>query len=409
MTDTNGDILKFCEENDVQFIKLAFCDAFGRQKNISIMLPELENALENGVSFDASAVAGFGDVANSDLFLFPDKSSACLLPWRPSHGRVARFFCDVRYADKTPFEGDSRAILRNAVSRAEKLGIALAVGAESEFYLFKTDENGFPTDTPLDRAGYIDAAPDDAGENVRREICLTLSEMGIAVERSHHEEGPGQNEIDFRFSDPMTAADNVISFRAAVSSVAARNGLFASFSPKPIPNESGNGFHINLSLECENDVAAKRSSFLAGILKYVCELTAFLNNDEQSYKRLGAHKSPRYVTWSMGNRSALVRIPYTTSGNERLELRSPDCLASPYLAFALLIHAGLDGIEKGLVPASEFCGDVFSASLAKTSGLEKLPESFADALSLMAKSELVKRVLPRRIVECYLMKGAEEK
>ncbi len=410
MSGIDDEVLRFCEDNDVQFIKLAFCDAFGRQKNISIMRAGLESALENGVSFDASAVAGFGDVENSDLFLFPDKSSLCVLPWRPAHGRVARFFCDVCGADRTPFAGDARYLLRGAVARARKAGIRLAFGAESEFYLFKTDENGKPTDVPLDGAGYIDAAPEDAGENVRREICLTLAEMGISIERSHHEEGPGQNEIDFRFSDPMTCADNVVSFKAAVSSVAARNGLYASFSPKPCALESGNGFHINISLEKDGaDGGALRDGFMAGVMARVCEITALLNPDDESYKRLGALKAPRYVTWSRGNRSALVRVPKTTDGSARMELRSPDCLASPYLAFALLIHAGLDGLEKGLAAPPEFAGNAFAATKEQLSGLATLPASFAEALGLMAKSDFVRGVVPQKLIECYLLKGGQDK
>ncbi len=409
MAEIDNEVLRFCDENDVQFFKLAFCDAFGQQRNISIMRPALENAFENGVSFDASAVTGFSDVANSDLFLFPDKSSLCLLPWRPSSGRVARFFCDVKYADRRPFEADSRAILRTAVSRAASKGITLGIGAESEFYLFKTDENGLPTDQPLDNAGYIAAAPQDAGENVRREICLTLSEMGMSVERSHHEEGPGQNEIDFRFSDPLSCADNVVAFKAAVSSVAARNGLYASFEPKPLPLESGNGFHINISLKSDTDTDRLRAMFLAGVLLRIPEITAFLNPAESSYKRLGAYKAPRYVTWSRGNRSALVRVPLTTDASERLELRCADNLASPYLAFALIIHSGLDGIENSLSLPSEFVGDVNSASTAKLSSLRSLPASRSEALGLMAKSELVKRVIPQSIIKSYLLNGGEEK
>ncbi|MEA5051193.1 MAG: type I glutamate--ammonia ligase, partial [Oscillospiraceae bacterium] len=325
-------------------------------------------------------------------------------------GRVARFFCDGRRADRTPGGTDPRALLRAAVARAQGMGVRLAFGAESEFYLFRTDDDGRPTDAPLDGAGYIDAAPDDAGENVRREICLTLGQMGIEVERSHHEEGPGQNEIDFRFSDPMSCADNVVSFRAAVSSVAARSGLYACFSPKPRALDSGSGFHINISLEKDGaDAAALRDGFMAGVLARICEITAFLNPDDESYRRLGAHKAPRYVTWSHGNRSALIRVPYTTDGSARMELRSPDSLASPYLAFALLIHAGLDGVEGKMRPPAEFAGNVFAATPEQLAGCAQLPSGFAEALSLMAKSGFVSRVLPKKIIECYLLKGGQDK
>ena len=407
MTYSDNEILEFCEENDVKFIKLAFCDAFGKQKNISIMRSELPMILNSGISFDASAVSGFGDICHSDLFLSIDKSSLAVLPWRPSHGRVARFFCDVKYRDGRPFESDNRAILRAAMSRALSMGIRLDFGAESEFYLFKTDEDGRPTETPLDNAGYIDAAPDDKGENVRREICLTLEEMGIEIERSHHEEGPGQNEVDFKYSDPMTSADNVIAFKAAVSSVAARNGLYASFMPKPIDGKSGNGFHINISISNKNKTQGEELLFffLGGVMKRIAEITAFLNPDSESYKRLGSCKAPRYITWSRENRSQLIRIPATLDTNTRFELRSPDCLANPYIAFALLIHAGLDGIERKASPPEECNANLFELDETAAASYTRLPQSLSMALDLAKRSDFVKGVLPERIIECYVKKA----
>ncbi len=396
----DSEILSFCEENDVKFIKLALCDVFGRQKNVSIMASELPRALAGEISFDASAVAGFGDVARSDLFLAPDKSSLALLPWRPSHGRVARFYCDVVTADGAPHPSDCRALLRDAAARAESEGLSFEFGAESEFYLFLTDESGAPTLTPVDRAGYIDAAPDDRCENVRREICLTLDEMGISVERSHHEEGPGQNEIDFRYSDALTCADNTVTFRAAVSAVAARNGLHASFDPKPMPHESGSGFHINLSLARDHD-GERLQSVLAGILRRARETAVFFNPSRRSYERLGSDKAPCSVSWSHENRSALVRIPASRGSSSRVELRSPDGLCNPYLAFALLIEAGLEGARDGLTPPPESSGDLF----ARSGAAELLPADLTEALALARSSEFLQSALPQGIFAAYLARG----
>ena len=241
MLYTAEEVLDFLEEEDVRFVRLAFCDIFGTPRNISIPPAELKSAFQTGVSFDASSVPGFTDVSHSDLFLYPDPTTLALFPWRPSNGRVVRMFCDIRYPDGTPFGLDSRQILKSAEADAKEMGLRCNIGSEYEFYLFKTDETGAPTDIPMDTAGYMDMAPEDAGENVRRDICLTLEDMHIATEASHHEEGPGQNEIDFRYADPLVAADNAVTFKTVVKTAAARNGLYASFDPKPIPGAPGSG------------------------------------------------------------------------------------------------------------------------------------------------------------------------
>ena len=246
MIYTQDEIFDFIEQEDVKFIRLAFCDPLGRQKNVSIMPSELKRAFEDGISFDASAILGFGSEEKSDLLLFPIPATLNVLSWRPSHGKVVRMFCDIRYPDGTPFECDSRYILRQAVNAAKKKGISVSFGSEFEFYLFKTDDDGYPTMIPFDRGGYMDVAPEDKGENIRREICLTLIDMGIRPESSHHEEGPGQNEIDFRFSDAMTAADNAMNFVTVVKAAAMHNGLFADFSPKPLVELSGNVMQVNI-------------------------------------------------------------------------------------------------------------------------------------------------------------------
>lgn len=249
MKYSKEEVMQYVREEDVKFIRLAFCDVFGKQKNISIMPDELPRAFEFGIAIDASAIAGFSDEEHSDLFLHPDADTLMPLPWRPEHGSVVRMFCDITYPDGKIFECDTRSILKKAIQDAGNSGFRFFFGAEQEFYLFTLDDNGKPTGVPYDNAGYMDIAPEDRGENIRREICLTLEQMGIQPESSHHEEGPGQNEIDFRYSDPLTAADNAMTFQTVVKTVAGRNGLFADFSPKPLKDKPGNGFHINISVK----------------------------------------------------------------------------------------------------------------------------------------------------------------
>ena len=401
---TQEEVLRFVEENDVQFIRLAFCDIFGVQKNISIMPSELPRALQSGVSFDGSAIDGFTDEGRSDLFLVPDLQTLTVLPWRPSHGRVARFFCDIRNGDGTPFAQDGRAILKQAVRTLRDAGYGCYIGAECEFYLFKTDADGNATDEPFDDGGYMDIAPADRGENVRREICLTLNEMGIAPESSHHEQGPGQNEIDFRYSDPLTSADQVITFKAAVTTIASKNGLFATFAPKPLKDKSGNGFHINMSVHRLGDLDAEDdclSPFMAGILRHAAEITAFLNPSVESYRRLGHHKAPAYVSWAPENRSQLIRIPAGDEAHRRLELRSPDPLADPYLAYALLLYAGLEGLENGWTPPPPTEQNLYNAPQKLLAELEALPLSYKDAYERAYHSAFVRAHLPAAVIEGY--------
>ncbi|MDR1629500.1 MAG: glutamine synthetase family protein [Oscillospiraceae bacterium] len=417
MTITAAEVLQFVKENDVKFIRLAFCDLFGRQKNISIMPDELPAAFEHGVSFDAHAIKGFLDITQSDLFLFPDPATLAVLPWRPQQGRVVRFYCDIKNPDGTPFWGDGREVLRSVLSRVAKLGYVCRVGAECEFYLFKTDENGDPTNVPLDNGRYLDVAPLDKGENVRREICLCLEEMGLSPETSHHEQGPGQNEIDFQFSDALTSADNLITFKNVVRTIASRNGLFASFSPKPLPDESGNGLHINLSIarggfnlfKTENKTHSQEAeSFLAGVLAKTAEITAFLNPLPSSYDRLGAFEAPKYVSWSHGNRSQLVRIPHAIGDRMRMELRSPDPSINPYLAFALVISAGLFGLENNLALPESVNEDLYTAGKEITDKLTVLPANLGDALALAERSGLAKETLPAPLLARFLELKNEE-
>ncbi len=400
MDFTEQEVRQYVEQEDVRFIRLAFCDVFGKQKNIAILPTELERAFRHGIAIDASAIAGFGGEVRSDLFLRPDPTALASLPWRGENGKVVRMFCGVAYPDGTTLETDSRALLRKAVERSEKLGISFAFGTEMEFYLFKTDQDGEPTRIPFDRAGYMDIAPMDKGENVRREICLTLSQMGIQPECSHHEEGPGQNEIDFRYSDPLAAADNAVTFRAVVEAIVARNGLAADFSPKPLPDQAGNGLHINISVE-SRDGRDLLPQVMAGIMARIREITAFLNPTEDSYLRLGSRKAPGYISWSSENRSQLIRIPATPGLHKRAELRSADPGVNPYLAFALLMHAGLDGIEADMpLPPSADC-NLFTAPEEVLRNFRRLPASLRQANDLALHSDFVRRYVPQAIIAAY--------
>ena len=400
MDFTEQEVRQYVEQEDVRFIRLAFCDVFGKQKNIAILPTELERAFRHGIAIDASAIAGFGGEVRSDLFLRPDPTALASLPWRGENGKVVRMFCGVAYPDGTTLETDSRALLRKAVERSEKLGISFAFGTEMEFYLFKTDQDGEPTRIPFDRAGYMDIAPMDRGENVRREICLTLSQMGIQPECSHHEEGPGQNEIDFRYSDPLAAADNAVTFRAVVEAIVARNGLAADFSPKPLPDQAGNGLHINISVE-SRDGRDLLPQVMAGIMARIREITAFLNPTEDSYLRLGSRKAPGYISWSSENRSQLIRIPATPGLHTRAELRSADPGVNPYLAFALLMHAGLDGIEADMpLPPSADC-NLFTAPEEVLRNYRRLPASLRQANDLALHSDFVRRYVPQAIIAAY--------
>lgn len=409
MNYTMTEVQKFINENDVKFIRLAFCDIFGNQKNISIMPDELPRAFDYGISFDASAVSGFMNVEESDLFLVPDPVTLTVLPWRPSHGRVVRFFCDIRHPDGRPFEGDGRNILRKTVRNAEAMGYNCKIGAECEFYLFQLDDKGMPTYIPHDFGGYCDIAPLDKGENVRREICLTLEEMGIKPESSHHEQGPGQNEVDFKYSDPLLAADNMITFKSVVKTIAARNGLHASFMPKPLADKSGSGLHINISLNKNGlNVFSKLGQgtipeqFIAGIMARIQEITAFLNPLTNSYARFGKFEAPKYITWSHQNRSQLIRIPAAQGEFCRMELRSPDPSCNPYLAFALVIEAGLEGIRKQLPGVPAFDANLYETEQEILDSLSAVPEHLGMAIELAQNSTFIRSVLPSKTIHKFL-------
>lgn len=403
MKYSKEEVIQYVLEEDVKFIRLSFCDVFGKQKNISIMPEELPRAFESGIAFDASAIAGFGDENHSDLFLHPDADTLAPLPWRPEHGSVVRMYCTITHPDGKAFECDTRSILRKAVQDAQNLGYQFFFGAEQEFYLFTLDENGNPTKKPYDSAGYMDIAPEDKGENIRREVCLTLEQMGIQPESSHHEEGPGQNEIDFRYSDPLTAADNAMTFQTVVKTIANRNGIFADFSPKPLKDKPGNGFHINISVK-SSDNTDNTNYVIAAILDKISDITVFLNPTENSYQRFGANKAPGYISWSSENRSQLVRVPAAAGKYQRVELRSPDPSANTYLAFALLIYAILDGIQNKPELAHPADINLYKADADVLAKYEQLPGDFKSACALAVNSKFIKKYIPDAILDIYCNK-----
>lgn len=401
---TENEVLEFIKEEDVKFVRLAFFSLTGKQKNISILASELPRAFKYGVGFDASSVDGFQTPDKSDMFLHPDPATITILPWRPSSGKVVRMFCDIKYPDGTPYEKDCRYLLKKAVQTAkDDFGMELMFGSEIEFYLFKLDENGDATKIPFDNAGYMDIAPEDKGENIRREICFTLEQMGIRPEASHHEEGPGQNEIDFHYGDALSSADNTATFKWVVRTKAAANGLSADFSPKPLLTEPGSGMHINLSCHSidKNDRTDYMEHVLAGIIRHIEEMTLFLNPLVNSYDRLGECKAPKYISWSKENRSQLIRIPASRE-EKRIELRSPDPQANPYLAFTLLIYAALDGIKNNLVPPPAVDGNLFEADIKTVSSLQMLPDTIEEAKRKACGSEFIKNCLGEGILKVFL-------
>ena len=398
MNDSQQELMTYMEEEDVQFIRLSFCDIYGTQKNISIQRSELPRALEKGIGIDASYIFGFGGDYGRDIWLHPEADTVTVLPWRPEHGKVVRMFCTLTYEDGSSVETDTRAILRRAVKYAKSKGYRFNFKSQMQFYLFKTDDEGESTGIPYDKAGYMDIAPLDKGENVRREICLTLDQMGIKPESSHHEAGPGQNEIDFRYADPITAADDTVTFLSVVRTLAAQNGLYADFSPKPIKDKAGSALHITVAVRTDSgeDVTDRA---IAGILHNIAGMTVFLNPTNNSYERFGKHKAPKYITWSETNRAQLVFSRLADTGIRCAQLRSPDPEANPYLAYALIIYAILDGIEnrRELPPPTD--KEVCSARSGEEPA--RLPDNMEKAQAEAEKSPLVRQFIPSAVTRIY--------
>ena len=410
------DIIRLADENDVEFIRMQFTDIFGQMKNVAITRAQLEKALNNQIMIDSSSIEGFTRIHESDQYLHPDLDTFVILPWRPQHERVARLICDVYNPDGTPFVGDPRHVLKNVLDKAAKLGYTFNVGPECEFFLFDTDEHGRPTTQTSDEAGYFDLGPLDHGEGTRREICIALEAMGFEIEASHHEVAAGQHEIDFKYADALTAADNIMTFKLAVKTIAQRNGLHATFMPKPIFGMNGSGMHTNMSLfkdgkniffdeNGERKLSREAYSFIAGLLEHAKSLVAVTNPLVNSYKRLvPGYEAPVYLAWSASNRSALIRIPAARGQSTRVELRCPDPSCNPYLALAVCLAAGLDGIERGLVPPEEVTENIFSmdARTRADNGIDNLPGTLFEALELMKRDPLMADTLGPHAYESFL-------
>lgn len=419
---TKEDIFRIAQEENVEFIRLQFIDMFGVLKNVAVTVSLLEKALNNRISFDGSAIEGFVDVEESDLYLYPDLDTFAIFPWRPQQGRVARFLCDIYYPDGRPFEGDSRRILKNVLQRGRDEGCAFLIGPECEFFLYHLDDSGRPTTLAHEEAGYFDVAPADLGENARRDMIMTMEEMGYQVDASHHEYAPGQHEIDLHYSEALYAADMITTFRLAARTVAKRHGLCATFMPKPKSGVHGSGMHINISVvkdgvnlfenaEDPNGLSREAYWFIGGIMKHIPAITAIANPIINSYKRLASgYEAPQYIAWSSRNRSMLIRIPATRGFNTRIELRSPDSAANPYLALAMCLEAGMDGIRRRIDPPAAVEENMASMKEEerRERGIQRLPMTLAEAVSCLKEDALMKEVLGEHICGKLIAQKEEE-
>ncbi len=413
---TREDIVRMVREQDVEFIRMQFTDIFGQLKNVAITASQVEKAVNNEIMIDGSSIEGFVRIQESDQYLRPDLDSFTILPWRPQHGKVARLICDVYNPDGTPFVGDPRGVLKRVLAKAAEMGYSFNVGPECEFFLFETDDDGKPTTKTGDEAGYFDLGPLDHGESTRREICMALEQMGFEIEASHHEVAAGQHEIDFRYADALTAADDIMTFKLAVKSIAQKNGLHATFMPKPVFGINGSGMHTNMSLFKDGKNAFYDESdplklsktaynFIAGLLHHVKGMVAITNPLVNSYKRLvPGYEAPCYIAWSAKNRSALIRIPAARGQATRVELRCPDPSCNPYLALAVCLAAGLDGIEKDMTPPAEINDNIFAMDAATRAarGIDSLPGSLSDAVDALEADELIAGTLGDHVLKNYV-------
>ncbi len=413
---TKKDILRMVEEDDVEFVRLQFTDMFGNLKNVAITTSQLEKALNNECMFDGSSIEGFVRIEESDMFLYPDLDTYVTFPWRPQQGKVARLICDVYDTERKPFKGDPRYALKKVLKEAAELGYTFDVGPELEFFLFQLEENGNPTTITNERAGYFDLGPLDFGENARRDMVLTMEEMGFKIDASHHEVAPAQHEIDIKYTDALTAADSVMTFKLVARTIAKRHGLHASFMPKPNYGVDGSGMHINISLKKDGinifddpsdklGLSEEAYQFIAGIMKHMESITAITNPIVNSYKRLVPnYEAPVYIAWSASNRSPLIRIPAGRGSATRIELRSPDSAANPYLALAVCLAAGLDGIKNKLTPPDSVDKNLFSFSKEEREahGIKSLPSTLAEAIEKMEQCSFVSDVLGEHISKKYI-------
>ncbi len=413
---TKQDIIQLVEENDVEFIRLQFTDMFGNLKNVAITSSQLERALDNKCMFDGSSIDGFTRIEESDMYLYPDLDTFQIFPWRPQHGRVARLICDIYHPDGTPFEGDPRHILKKVLREAADMGYKFYVGPECEFFLFHTDEDGQPTTVTHEKAGYFDVSPLDLGENARRDIVLTLEQMGFEIEASHHEVAPAQHEIDFRYRNALRTADNIMTFKFVVKSIAKRHGLYASFMPKPVAGVDGSGMHINMSLNYgDKNIFAYHDDqiglsdeayyFIAGLLRHARAMTLITNPIVNSYKRLvPGYEAPVDIAWSETNRSPLIRVPSARGKSTRVEYRSPDPSANPYLALAVCLAAGLDGIRNKIEPPAAVNQNVYEMSPEEKEqqGIDHLPYNLKEAIIAFQTDALMKEVIGEHVTPKFI-------
>ena len=419
---TKEDIIRIVKEEDIKFIRMQFTDIFGQLKNVAITASQIEKAVNNQIMLDGSSIEGFVRINESDQYLYPDLDSFVVFPWRPQHGKVARLICDVHKTDGAPFEGDPRSILRRILAEAAKMGSTFNVGPECEFFLFQTDDEGYPTTTTIDHGSYFELGPVDRGEDARRDICLTLEDMGFEIEASHHECAPGQHEIDFKYSEALTAADNIMTFKLAVKSIAERHKLHATFMPKPLFNEAGSGMHINMSLRKDGrNIFADETDrfglsqdayyFIGGLMKHVYSMTAITNPLVNSYKRLvSGFEAPLHIAWSVTNRSPLIRIPSSFGSGTRIELRSPDSAANPYLTIALCLAAGLDGIKNKITPPENIQKNIFHMTEEEKEQLhiKSLPTNLYDAVCAMERDAFICEILGEHISNVYIGSKKDE-
>lgn len=423
MAYTKQKILNVAQSEDVEFIRLQFTDLFGTLKNVAITKSQLAKALDNKIMFDGSSIEGFARIEESDMYLYPDYDTFEILPFRPHQGKVARMICDVYKPDGTQLENDPRFILKRVIGVAAEMGYKFNVGPECEFFLFHTDDNGNPTTISHEKGSYFDLGPTDLGENARRDIVLNLEEMGFEVEASHHEVAPAQHEIDFRYGEALETADKIMTYKLTVKTIAKRHGLYASFMPKPKYGVCGSGMHINMSLsdmegnnifanpDDPNGLSKEAYSFIAGIMEHVRSMTAITNPIVNSYKRLvPGFEAPTYIAWSATNRSPLVRVPASRGAGTRVELRCPDCACNPYLAIAVCLAAGLDGIKRGLTPPESVQKDIYEMTEQERveAGIGNLPSNLYEAIQEMKKSEFVKKVLGEEVFNKYIRAKSEE-
>ena len=402
MNQTIREVLDFVEENDVKFVKLTFCDTFGAIRNISLLASELEYAFEKGVTIDANAVAGM-EYEDEDVRLFPDPSTIQVLPWRPQHGSVIRMYCHIKHNNGEFVQSDGRHLLETTQKQLQDMGFNVAIGSDVEFYLFELDDSGKPTHVPYDRAGYLDAAPLDKGENVRREICFTIEKMGLKPLSSHHEKGPGQNEVKFRYNDALNAADDLIAFKTAVKSIAASNGLHASFMPKPIKDEEGSALKINFSLEQNTngiDLDNATESFIAGILNRAAELTLFFSPTINSFERLSGEKAPKFIACAKKKLHQVIRM--SSSDKRVIHFNAADPSCNPYIAYALLLKAGAEGLKNNM-KLLQYPDIDFSLTDCKT-----LPMSLKEAIELAKNSSFVRENIPKKHLDYFIESKEKE-